>query len=51
MEKDAMELAGLPFHIYIDFLKGDSDVRTGYIVHVENPQFLCGYSINKTLTM
>lgn len=42
-----MELPGLPFHIYIDFIKDDSNVRTGYIVHVENPQFLCGYSINK----
>ena len=40
-------LPPLPFHILLRRVRKKSRVRVGYIVHVENPQFVCEFSANK----
>src|SRR5690606_38711749 len=46
MEDQESKIPPLPFNILIR-AKKNSIVRTGHIVHVENPQFVCEFSANK----
>ena len=46
MEDLESKIPLLPFNILIR-AKKNSIVRTGHIVHVEDPQFVCEYSANK----
>ena len=47
MENDPGALPPLPFHIWPRSHKKAAQVWTGHLIHVENPRFVCEYSINK----